>query len=300
MSASMSLFKYVAPERLDILKRGLIRFTPASEFNDPFECLSDSRLIENARWQRKIEDCCVAEMLADAEVRRRNAHLDLLQIEAEVRRVHRERYSHRLDQLKVIALQQLSFARLPFRILCLSKVPPDADGAFLMWGHYTSNHSGFVIEFDDQHPWFTEHLPIRGQPHDADDVHYDRRRPSWEIDCEGNASPHRKFVFTKSMHWAYEREYRLIRFAGTPGLEETNSLSLVPIPLESILSITLGINCRPETKAGITSACHHASLRHVRLRQAQIHPDEYLLTLTQLNDHPEADDSRGPATANQT
>ena len=56
-------------------------------------------------------------------------------------------------------------ARLPLRILCLSQVAPEAADSFLMWGHYTSNHTGFVLEFDDQHPWFTDHLPVEGEPH---------------------------------------------------------------------------------------------------------------------------------------
>ncbi len=33
----MSLYKYVSPERIDILTNGFIRFSQPSAFNDPFE-----------------------------------------------------------------------------------------------------------------------------------------------------------------------------------------------------------------------------------------------------------------------
>lgn len=35
-------------------------------------------------------------------------------------------------------------------ILSLSELPYN----LLMWAHYAANHTGFVIEFDDKHPWF--------------------------------------------------------------------------------------------------------------------------------------------------
>jgi hypothetical protein len=279
----MPFFKYFPPERIDVIERGLLRFTPANEFNDPFECLSDSRLIEDPRWQRQIEDHCVTAMMADPEVRRRNSHLNSADFEAEVRRVNRERYALRMPELKALARDQLAAARLPFRILCLAQVSPESADAFLMWGHYTKNHYGFAVEFDDNHQWFTNHLPITGEPHDAGPVQYQQSRPGWDFDAAGNAQPRREFVFTKSPHWAYEHEYRLIRFAGTPGLEAANVHSLVPFPLEAIRAITLGINCVAETRDRIVAACLHHRLSDVRVRQVQIHPDEFLLTVRDCN-----------------
>jgi len=275
----MPFFKYLPPERVDVIERGLLRFTPANEFNDPFECLSDSRLIEDPRWQRQIEDQCVSEMLADSAVRLRYRHLSAAELEAETRKIHRERYTLRMPELKVVARDQLTAARLPFRILCLAQVPPESADAFLMWGHYTKNHSGFVVEFDDSDPWFADHLPITGQPHDAGPVQYVQARPGWDFDVAGNAQPRREFVFTKSPHWAYEKEYRLIRFAGTPGLEAANTHSLVAFPLRTVRTITLGINCLTEVRTRIVAACRQGALSQARIRQASLHPDEFLLTV---------------------
>lgn len=275
----MPFFKYFPPERVDVIERGLLRFTPANEFNDPFECLSDSRLVEDPRWERQIEEHCVTEMMADPVVRRRYSHLNATDFDAEVRKIHRERYALRIPELKILARDQLAAARVPLRILCLAQVAPDSGDAFLMWGHYTKNHTGFAVEFDDRHRWFTDHLPVAGQPHDAGPVEYSQSRPGWDFDAAGHAHPRREFVFTKSPHWAYEREYRLIRFAGTPGLEATNSLSLVEFPLEAIRVITLGINCGTETKKRIVAACRRHRLSDVSVRQAHIHPDEFLLTI---------------------
>lgn len=278
-SGGVPYFKYLGPERVDVLERGEIRFTPANDFNDPFECLSDSRLIEHKGWQRQCEDHCVRAMLADPEVLRSYRHLDSAALEQEVRRIHQARYDQRLPELKKLARTQLAAARDPLRVLCLSIVPPDSPDAFLMWGHYTSSHRGFVIEFDDQHPWFLGHLPVLGEAHDAGPVEYQHRRPGWDIDDDGNASPRRSFVFSKSPHWSYEREYRLLRFAGTSGLESDNPLALVALPLDSIRSITLGVNCSKETEKRVVVACRHPALRTARLRHAEIHPDDYLLTV---------------------
>ena len=37
MASQELVYKYVAPERLDILEKGLIRFTQPAALNDPFE-----------------------------------------------------------------------------------------------------------------------------------------------------------------------------------------------------------------------------------------------------------------------
>jgi hypothetical protein len=43
----MSLFKYVPPERVDILANLKIRFTPGDEFNDPFEITPSAKFMED-------------------------------------------------------------------------------------------------------------------------------------------------------------------------------------------------------------------------------------------------------------
>ena len=202
----MALFKYLAPDRVDVVENLAIRFTPANEFNDPFECLSDARLIENACWQHRLEDDCVTEMLRVGP----GPGINLaLWNESQIRQTYRERYALRLPELKQLAAVTLSTARAPFRILCLSRVLPDAPDAFLLWGHYTCGHSGLVIEFDPESEWVKSHKENPGIPKMCGAVNYANDRPSWLIDANGNAEPRPEFIFTKSTHWRYEQEYRL-------------------------------------------------------------------------------------------
>src|SRR5260370_37668198 len=49
-SVSQIAYKYLHPDRLDVLKNGLIRFTQAAALNDPFE--STPCLIELERYLR--------------------------------------------------------------------------------------------------------------------------------------------------------------------------------------------------------------------------------------------------------
>src|SRR6187431_483413 len=51
----MSLYKYVTPERIDILKNELIRFTQAGALNDPWEMRPYiERLMEDDLFEREI------------------------------------------------------------------------------------------------------------------------------------------------------------------------------------------------------------------------------------------------------
>lgn len=275
----MALFKYLAPERVDVVENLRIRFTPANEFNDPFECLSDARLIENADWKKRIEDDCVTEMLREGP----SPGIDLaLWTESKLRQTYRERYALRLPELKKLASTTLSTARVPLRILCLSQVAPDAPDAFLLWGHYTCGHSGLVIELDAESEWIMSHKENPGVPKACGPVDYANERPRWLIDANGNAEPRPEFIFTKSNHWRYEQEYRLVRVVAAPTSVGTVD-ALISLPPDSLRGITLGANASQVLKQRVVRACGRRELQHVRIKQAQIHPDEYALTVTEFN-----------------
>lgn len=273
------MYKYLEPDRVDVIERLRIRFTPANDFNDPFECLSDSHLIEHPGWQRQDEDACVAELLAEDAVNAAIYRRAPEWTEAGIRQLHRQRYATRLPELKNLASVSLRTARDPFRILCLSRVPPDTSDAFLLWGHYTRSHCGFVIEFNPEDTWFKDHEPIPANPYDCGHVIYSEVRPAWDLDEQGNAQPRREFIFTKSKHWAYEKEFRLVRFAGTPGLDASIVDSLIAFPPLALRSVTLGVNIALPTRQCVLAACARPELSHVQIRQAHIHPDNYELTV---------------------
>lgn len=275
----MRLFKYVGATGARILETRKLRFTPANEFNDPFECRPDSKLVEHPAWQKQNEDDVVAELMAEEHIRAAIERRPLRRTEAELRGVHRRRYRERIPEIKLVAREELARARAPFRILCLSQVGPTDQFSLLMWGHYTGNHQGFVIEFNPSHEWLRSHEPVHGEPHDCGPVEYSKDRVGWDVHPDGNVDPRRAFIFTKGKEWTYEREYRLIRFANTPGVDATTVDALVSFPPEAVVSITLGVQMNRETETALLNCCRSPAFRHVRLRREQVHPDEYQLTL---------------------
>jgi hypothetical protein len=266
----MGFHKYCPPGRIDIIENARIRFTPANGFNDPFECLPDSRLAEHPAWQRQIEDASVRQLMSE----------DPRNNEADIRRISRERYQLRLPQIKEMARDLLRAAREPFRILCLCQVQPDAPEALLLWGHYTGDHKGFVITFNHDDPWFAEHTPVPGRPHDSNEVTYSEKRAGWVIKANGQAEPQRAFIFTKSLHWVYEKEFRLVRFKNTAGVDSSTVDALVSFPPSALRSITLGEHMLAETKRRLLAAVSRPQFRHIEVFQAKTDPDEYRLNVT--------------------
>ena len=272
-----SLFKYCAPKLAVVVETLRIRFSPLAEFNDPFECLSDAKMVADPDWRHGIEDGLVH----SGEYRASGLS------EAEFRRVFRERYEFRIPVIKRIAHQQFCIARAPFRVLCLTRVEPNAQAASHMWAHYGEDHSGFAIEFSEAHEWVTAHTAVEGTPVDCGPVEYSDVRAQWEKTRNGFV-PTRDFMFRKSRDWEREQEFRLLRFAGSEGLDASKVDSLVSFPPDLLRSVTFGVNTSDATKARVRAACARPELRHVKLRQAEIHPDEYRLAIVDDDPLPEA------------
>jgi len=89
-----------------------------------------------------------------------------------------------------------------FRICCFSSVPDD----LLMWGHYADCHRGFCLEFtpanDDQ--FRNRCFPVEYQEH-----YPDLLTSYSEFQCQ-NEHPFTKLFTTKSKHWEYEHEWRMV------------------------------------------------------------------------------------------
>lgn len=124
-------------------------------------------------------------------------------------------------------------------VLCLSEVPD----SLLMWSHYAEHHTGAVLKFDtrsDTAGYFAMARPVV----------YEKELPSFEhprslvrrylglpVDIDRWTS--RQF-FTKSVEWAYEKEWRVM---ATPEMREQGEV--VPFQQGCLAAIYLG--CRVTT-----------------------------------------------------
>lgn len=162
------------------------------------------------------------------------------------------------------------------KILSLAQSPDSV----LMWAYYAQNHSGMVLRFRDvagvDSPWKT-----------ARAVRYVDEVPSLFDDeslsdmLSGGAMDHRRVMdivcFTKSCHWAHEREWRIYSGAGrTRGAYED-----IPFNAAELDGVIFG--CRmPEHERQLIADLVRKRYPAVMLLQAKTRNEYYRLTIGPL------------------
>ncbi len=143
-----------------------------------------------------------------------------------------------------------------FGVLSLSEVP----NSLLMWAHYATTHSGFLVALDSEHPSF-QHL---GSPRP---VRYTARRPILNASSEvALIKSLLKMQFVKSRDWAYEREWRIVAPL-SQCRARTDAVYVKPLDLACIAAVCLGLACTKRTRGAITSAlASHTRIRILRAR----------------------------------
>ncbi|MGH9680054.1 MAG: DUF2971 domain-containing protein [Candidatus Acidiferrales bacterium] len=145
------LYKYLPPERIDILEGMQIRFSRPSEFNDIFD---SHFLVKKAKGKQAIG-----------------------------------------DRFKL---------KMRLGIFCLAESPDN----HLMWVNYARNHTGFVLGFDANAPFFCE------EGRTLRKVEYrDKPRVVQEVDMDA--------CFCKAKTWEHEEEWRCVRLFERPESRET-------------------------------------------------------------------------------
>lgn len=230
------LYKYVSPERIDVLTGRRIRFTPYIQLNDPFEC----RFTVNpppGEEDEAVEDDYNAEW-AEVEVWLEN----------------------RIGQLGM---------------LCLSRTPRN----ILMWSHYTMDHRGLVLGFDESHPFFQQQayyyegrvkreLPFAGFG-TLRDVVYTQERPNIDF---GSRIPFEAF-FTKSLDWSYEQEVRIFRHleeAEVSKGEHRSGIHLFELPSGVIRKVILGAQATKELHEQAISVAKSDKHQLIEVEKAKI------------------------------
>lgn len=191
------LYKYM-PLREEFFDNFLIRATPVSSLNDPYEGLfNKNQLLDlNKNHKEFYEDFDNLGDLDDQEIEESMGH-----IQAD------------LNGSGIISL-------------C-------ADGEnHLMWAHYADEHKGMLIQFDNSKPLFANSIrDIEGRlcrfkkdifgttSEEPKLVTYQKELPTFSQASEANPDNpndfylkkfHKKILFSKADIWSYENEYRSI------------------------------------------------------------------------------------------
>ncbi len=217
-SISEGFFKYVTPERIDVLQNGLIRFTPPTDpaCNDYAECLP---LIHGAAAEefirRKARDRAEQAFSKLTEQMRENG----LSIEGPSFADWYEEFA--LDYYRRNGSTGIN--ALPFRsqigILSLTTDPLDQ----VMWAHYANNYKGFVIRFAALHFIGTGARPMWDLGY-AWPVDYSRSRTYIDPSQVDGAA----FAYEKDVKWAYEKEIRVVRLLAEATTIKNGTIHLFP------------------------------------------------------------------------
>lgn len=275
-----ALYKYLPPERLDVLSGLRIRFTQVSALNDPFESLP-AATIEKPEWYRPY----FARRI-DEEIRRRGIS------NRSERRAYERRgwkdFGHFLrcytDGEWLAELSQ-SVQRMGDAIDgCLSLSATCTN--ILMWSHYTKNHTGYVLGFNAGHEFFGDSVTA---------VRYSSQRPKINpFEARHSAD----IFYTKSADWSYEQEYRkflpfgdshklpngnyFVPYDESAGVEAPSSrVVLVPLPKDAIRCVVLGWKSVDELREGIAGALASHGLSDVPIFQARPSLTEYRMELSE-------------------
>lgn len=284
----MTLYKYVRPERIDVIENLELRFTQPGALNDPFELRPRfEAIISEAEALAKLAETPVdlEPMLGEAYAMLPAEHRTKLSFEAvatimssymatdEARETMSATILTLLGSLRHgaprIREQIYDALNNNVGILSLSEVPDHV----VMWAHYADNHRGMALGFDEKHAFFNHR---RSQ---NDEFYYLRRvlyadvapAPSM-LALEGDA-----IFVTKGTQWTYEREWRML----APLRNATRSLTvagelvyLYAFPPEALTTVVLGANAT-YTLEGLVQEVVHArpALRHAQISRAVLDLD---------------------------
>jgi DUF2971 family protein len=165
------------------------------------------------------------------------------------------------------------------RIFCVSEVNDD----LLMWAHYADEHKGCVIKLTlPENPpgcWslgkvqYTEDLPV----HETTEQMVDSMLGLWCSDPEETA---KKLLFTKSCHWAYEREWRrIVKHEGTDNLKE--GYHCIDITKENILAVYLGLKMAEKDELNIVRILKE-NLSNVEIYKAEKDKNRFRLNFIKV------------------
>jgi hypothetical protein len=199
-------------------------------------------------------------------------------------------------------------------ILSLSEDPTN----LLMWGHYADCYRGGVIQFETTNEFFTSEIldqnqlqfltAIRYSKQLAElDLNYINRKKSrletynWDVDGPTTLVQERHpLFFTKSLNWAYEREWRLVRRLAEPdekasellaemiftGIPPVTDQQLIPVPVEAITGIIIGPRSMlSDLWRFVGNALSgDARLAHIHRFLAVLHPGEFKISIVDISE----------------
>lgn len=274
----MPLFKYLHPDRIDVLLGKSICFSSPAVLNDPFELKPHLAALASPEHMESEIALLFPELV----------HEELEKLPSEVRSLVsaealQELILRQLPQMKrnIQGMAEMLTPKLQdvmarkfeelIGILCLTE---SADN-LLMWAHYADSHRGFVIEFDEYCPFFDRRVSPDDELRHLRKVSYNAKRPSLTLaEVEDFSS-----FMTKGTDWQYEAEWRMIMPLEAASKIVKNGQQVVHLyefPADAITSVILGCRMDAQKKEKIQQVLADSPhFEHVRCVEAEIDHEHY-------------------------
>ena len=305
----MNLFKYVGPNRLSILKNREIAFSAPSAFNDPFEMsavihsimkpeeidsftrdqLNGYSIEENVRkeFEKQIEEYwpLIQQHRPDLQREDLDQFYEILLPQAKpFLESHAPEAMHQVfgltDPVRRKEFSDSLYKKMnkTIRVLSLSSRNED----ILMWSHYADSHRGFAVGFDSENPFFDQRNGAEDTIRRVKKVVYSEQRPEFHgFSSDPTEAEVQKFadlvLFTKSVHWEYEQEWRMVHTVegAFNSVGEENEISLFELPPDLFKCVVLGAKISNELESQIRDEIESGPMSHISIYRARLDPDRY-------------------------
>jgi len=240
----ISLFKYVPPQRVDILTNERIAFSQPFRFNDPFDLHQSIALITRKTQLARvpITPADLASMGINAASRKQRRALTRKATKALWRLARgNEEFAASVQSAVVRESQRAG-------VLCLSSVKDN----LLMWAHYAACNSGLVLEFRMDSDAFRQLGKVY-------QIRYSKKR----VVCDVERPNHEEMFCVKSVEWSYEQEYRILRETRHCVSKNVDGKQVYfcPLPKQAIRSVYIGANASSETRTDVVAALQRSGIQ---------------------------------------
>ncbi|GLU54664.1 DUF2971 domain-containing protein [Dyadobacter frigoris] len=303
----MKIFKYLPPDRIDVILNQNIRFTQPHYLNDTFETIPYLSGIDTAE---KIDD------LFDKEIPKIISGQDILNNLSigleEVFKINPEIDPNAIiDILNTVEPDKLLSTLVKPVLKALNLQPTNDDLAekfrerfqnklgilsltqrndnLLMWAHYTQSDTGFVIEFNHSGDLLKNRKSSIACLNEISEVRYKKERP--ELYLFKTLTPNQEWIeelagdvfLTKGLSWQYEQELRVVK-----GLQECSCVNeslgifLYHFDAAEISNIYMGMKIGRAPEERIKGVLAESRYGHVGLFKAFQSSKEYRMDFRKL------------------
>jgi hypothetical protein len=277
------LYKYLHPDRVDVIERLEIRFTQPNALNDPFDLRPrfESLIPESealANYSATPVDFApimrqAYSMLPDDQ-RSRLSYEEAASVFKAFLDTHQARSAVSAGLIMFLRLMRNAAAPLceslyealnrGIGILSLTEIRDDP----VMWVHYADSHRGLLIGFSEEHLFFNRRRSENDEFYFLRKVSYADLPPAPSaFTLDGNG-----LFVSKGQKWAYEREWRMLaplqdasRTVATAG----EPVHLYEVPPDALTSVVIGARTGASVERRVRDILHtNPDLTHVSVSRA--------------------------------